>query len=71
MERLGALLFLTTEKAAPSLPAELQSWNECGALGRDENEQGPLGEASEPAEPAANVKKKNERHLIGIGDSHL
>lgn len=69
--RWRALLLLAKEGKAPSLPAEVQSQNKCSALGKDEGEQGPLGEASEPAEPQPNINKKSKRQLIGIGDSHL
>lgn len=44
---------------------------QCGALGKDEGEQEPLGEASGPAEPQPNINKKSKRQLIGTGDSHL
>lgn len=63
--RWRALLLL-----APSLPAEVQSQNKCENMGKVEDEQGPLWEASEPAEPQLNIKK-SERQLMGTGDSHL
>lgn len=63
--RWRALLLL-----APSLPAEVQSQNKCEKMGKDEDEQGPLWEASEPAEPQPNIKK-SERQMMGTGDSHL
>lgn len=66
MERSGALLFLATEEEAPSLPAELQLQNECSTLGRGKDEQGPLVETSEPAEPEPNINKKCKRQLIGM-----
>lgn len=42
--RWRALLLLAIEKKTPSLLAEVQPQNKCGALGKDEDEQGPLGE---------------------------
>lgn len=68
--RWRALLLLAKEEKAPSLPAEVQSQNKCGAVGKDEDE-GPLGEASEPAEPQPNINKKSEKQLVSTRDFHL
>lgn len=65
-----SIVTLGKRREGSSLPAEVQSQNKCGAVGKDD-EQGPLGEASEPAEPQPNINKKSQKQLVSTRDSHL
>lgn len=68
---MESIVTLGKRREGSSLPAEVQSQNECGAVGKDEEGQGPLREGSEPAEPQPNINKKSKKQLVSTRDSHL